>query len=175
MKKFILLLCALLMLVTVIQKNQENFYIIPDKAIRVRIVPNSNNLKDIFIKKEVKNNLELELENDLKKSKTIESSRKIIKTNINKYKKIVGDIIKVNDSNSSYSIDYGNHYFPEKSYKGIKYKKGYYESLLITLGKGEGSNWWCVLFPPICSLEEDTNMNKIEYTTYVKEIFKKYF
>ena len=76
----------------------------------------------------------------------------------------------------SYDIDYGMHYFPEKVYKGIKYEEGYYESLLITLGKGEGNNWWCVLFPPLCVLEaEETNTNEIKYKSFVKELIEKYF
>ena len=74
-----------------------------------------------------------------------------------------------------YSIDYGYHYFPEKIYKGVKYEEGEYESLLVTLGEGKGDNWWCILFPPLCSLEVDENNNeKIEYSLYVKEMFDKF-
>ena len=47
-----------------------------------------------------------------------------------------------------------------------------YESLLVTLGKGKGKNWWCVLFPPLCLMETDEN---VEYKFYVKEIIDKYF
>ena len=65
------------------------------------------------------------------------------------------------------------NYFPSKEYKGVKYEEGYYESLVITLGKGEGDNWWCVLFPPLCLIEgeEDT---EVEYKSIVMEILDKY-
>lgn len=33
------------------------------------------------------------------------------------------------------------------------YPAGKYEAILITLGNGEGANWWCVLFPPLCFLD----------------------
>ena len=49
-----------------------------------------------------------------------------------------------------------------------------YESLVITLGKGEGDNWWCVLFPPLCLLEENENTQDVEYHFLVKDIIDKY-
>ena len=49
-----------------------------------------------------------------------------------------------------------------------------YESLVVTLGKGEGDNWWCVLFPPICMIEAEESTD-VEYTTMVKEMMNKYF
>lgn len=73
-----------------------------------------------------------------------------------------------------FKINYGSNYFPEKKYKGITYKEGYYESLVITLGEGKGDNWWCVLFPPLCLIEADESRN-VEYKSFVKEMFDKYF
>ena len=163
------------MLLIVSNNYQENYYIIPNESIRIRIIPNSNNVKDQFLKRQVKTNLEIELENDLKRSSDIETSRKIIKENISKYDKIIKQVLKNEKSNQKYNIDYGYHYFPEKTYKGVKYEKGNYESLLVTLGKGKGDNWWCVLFPPICFTEEDNQKNSdVEYTFYIKEMFDKY-
>ena len=71
---------------------------------------------------------------------------------------------------------YGLNPFPAKSYKGVKYKAGEYESLVITLGEGKGDNWWCVLFPPLCMLEaeDQTQKSNLEYKSYIKEIIDKY-
>ena len=62
----------------------------------------------------------------------------------------------------SYQINYGSNYFPQKKYRGVNYKEGYYESIVISIGASEGDNWWCVLFPNLClaDLETDTD---IEY------------
>ena len=78
-----------------------------------------------------------------------------------------------NSYNDKFSINYGSNYFPEKEYKGVKYESGNYESLVIKLGSGMGDNWWCVMFPPICSLEVEENSD-IEYKFFVKELFDKY-
>lgn len=76
MKKLVLLILATLILIGVINNYEEDYYIIPDKSIRIRIIPNSNNIKDQYLKKQVKTNIELEIENDLKNSKTIDNSEK---------------------------------------------------------------------------------------------------
>jgi stage II sporulation protein R len=69
-------------------------------------------------------------------------------------------------------VNYGLNYFPKKEYKGVIYNEGYYESLVIKIGKGEGNNFWCVMFPPLCFLEAEKS-EKIEYKFFVKEIIDK--
>ena len=175
MKKLILLVLSVLMIIVLSNNYKEDYYVIPNESIRIRIVPNSNNVKDQYLKKQVKNNLELELLNDLKDVKDIETSRSIIKNNLANYSSIIKSVLKNEKMNQTYDIDYGYHYFPEKKYRGVKYKAGEYESLLVTLGEGKGDNWWCVLFPPICLLEDNSKETKeIEYSFYVKEMFNKY-
>ena len=49
----------------------------------------------------------------------------------------------------------------------------FYDALKIEIGKAKGRNWWCVMFPPICSLEVEENSD-IEYKFFVKELFDKY-
>ena len=72
-------------------------------------------------------------------------------------------------------IHYGLNYFPKKEYKGVIYEEGYYESLVVTLGNGNGDNWWCVLFPPLCLLEaQETNTQDVEYKFFVQDLIDKY-
>ena len=75
-----------------------------------------------------------------------------------------------------YKINFGNNYFPDKEFKGVVYKEGEYESLVVTIGKGEGDNWWCVLFPPLCLLEgSDNNSSDVEYRSWVKDMLDRIF
>ena len=41
-------------------------------------------------------------------------------------------------------------YFPDRKYGNVLFPKGYYEALRIEIGKAEGHNWWCVLYPSLC-------------------------
>ena len=44
--------------------------------------------------------------------------------------------------------------FPDRIYGGVRVPAGEYRALRITIGRGEGHNWWCVLYPNLCALDE---------------------
>lgn len=176
MKKFILIILALITLFTFYNKTKEKeSVIIPSSAIRFRILANSNSPRDQKIKEEVRDKMQEELYSILQNSKSTKEARNIINNNMDNFNEILEEEMK--DKEYSYTIDYGMHEFPEKTYKGITYEAGEYESLLVTLGEGEGDNWWCVLFPPLCLIEaeETTDTNDVEYKSFIKELIEKYF
>ncbi|NCA67483.1 MAG: stage II sporulation protein R, partial [Clostridia bacterium] len=60
--------------------------------------------------------------------------------------------------------------FPERTYGELKLGAGEYDALIVNLGTGEGDNWWCVAFPPLCFIPaEDNGTDKIEYKSKVAE------
>lgn len=147
--------------------------IIPDEAIRLRVIPNSNSEYDQNIKTKVKNNLQQNMTKLLKNSESIDEARQIINENLSI---IDNDIKKLLDSEKyplGYKINFGYNYFPKKEFKGVIYDEGYYESVVVTLGEGRGDNWWCVLFPPLC-LMEASESDDVEYASFVKTIIDKY-
>lgn len=174
MKKVFVFILMLLLVVSVYKKSNDSVKI-PDSAIRFRILANSNSPRDQKIKEDIRDKMQKELYSLLQNSKSINDSRKIINSNMSNFDEILKDSMK--DIEYSYSIDYGMHYFPSKTYKGITYEEGNYESLLVTLGSGKGDNWWCVLFPPLCLLEaeESSDVKDVEYKSFIKEIIEKYF
>ena len=173
MKKIILIIIAVLVLYIFINKSQEDYYVIPEEAIRLRIIANSNSVEDQYVKNKVKLNIEDKLKETIDENATIETSRINIINNIPKYEKVVENTFKEENYNKDFTINYGYNYFPEKEYKGVIYEEGEYESLLITIGEGKGDNWWCVLFPPLCTLEAEES-DDIEYRFFIKDIFNKY-
>ena len=161
MKKLIVFLFILM--VVYLNNNKEEKIVIPTSSIRYRIIANSDTLEDQMLKINIKNEINKEIMPILENASSIEESRKIIAHNLINIENIVK---KYTDN---YKVEFGNNYFPQKTYKGINYDSGNYESLVITLGSGLGENWWCVLYPPLCLIDEE-NTNNIEYTTLVKEI-----
>lgn len=166
MKKIIVFL-FIIMVILVIVNDKQNI-LIPDDAIRFRVIANSNSIKDQTLKLEIKNTVEKELYKIIGSSKTIEEARLNITNNMDEIKNLM------NSYNVSYDINFGNNYFPTKEYKGINYEAGNYESLVITLGTGLGDNWWCVLFPPLCLLDEKENIENVEYKVYAQKIINKF-
>ena len=161
MKKLIVFLFILM--VVYLNNNKEEKIVIPTSSIRYRIIANSDTLEDQMLKINIKNEINKEIMPILENASSIEESRKIIVHNLINIENIVK---KYTDN---YKVEFGNNYFPQKTYKGINYDSGNYKSLVITLGSGLGENWWCVLYPPLCLIDEE-NTNNIEYTTLVKEI-----
>lgn len=166
MKKIIVVL--FIIMVTAVFINEKESLLIPDNAIRFRVIANSDSEEDQKLKMRVKNDVEQELYKLIGDAKNIEEARNIIENNLEK----VDNILK--EYNVSYDISYGNNYFPEKEYKGITYNAGTYESLVITLGSGIGQNWWCVLFPPLCLLDEQDNLENVEYQLYANKLINKF-
>ena len=176
MKKTLIVLGIILTTYMIIGVKAEELIEIPDEAIRIRVIANSNSEYDQEKKQEIRKEVQLYMQNLLKNAKTTEEARNIINNNLDNLKKNLDNYLTQINYDSKYSINFGLNYFPEKKYKGITYKEGLYESLLITLGKGKGDNWWCVLFPPICLLEvEEQETDEVQYKSFVKEIIEKYF
>lgn len=147
--------------------------VIPEDALRIRVIANSNDEYDQNVKKIVKDNIQYKMYDLLKDTKGVDEARKIINNNLDNIDRDVNQTLKSLNYNLGYDINYGLNYFPRKEYKGVIYNEGYYESLVITLGEGKGDNWWCVLFPPLCLIEAEAS-DEVEYTSFVKELFDKY-
>lgn len=118
--------------------------------------------------------MEEEIKDNLNDITEIETSRNIIKSNINKYREKIEKLFIKKNYNKEININFGLNYFPKKVYKGVTYEQGDYESLVITIGSGQGDNWWCVLFPPLCLLEAEEN-TEVEYKFKVLELLDKIF
>ena len=173
MKRTIIFFVGIILTYMIIGNVFAESNIIPDDAIRIRVVPNSNLDYDQEIKGKVKNSLEISMYDLLKDVKDSDEARKVIKENLNTVDKNIYNLLEKEKYDKGYKINFGYNYFPEKKYKGIKYDEGYYESLLVTLGEGKGDNWWCVLFPPLCLIEAEENSDT-EYKSLVKELIDKY-
>lgn len=174
MKKIVLILLSIIITYSIIGNVVAENNIIPEDAIRIRIIANSNSDYDQEMKYKVKDTVESNMYNLLKNAKNVGEARNIINTNLKKVESNIYTTLHENNYNIPFSINFGLNYFPKKQYKGIMYDDGYYESVVVTLGEGLGDNWWCVLFPPLCLIEAEDSTD-VEYTTMVKTIIDKYF
>lgn len=167
MKKIIIVLSIIMMFVLFNQKKDN--IVIPNDAIRYRIIANSDSDTDQKTKWDINKEVLPIIVDVMTNSKTKEESKENILNNIDKIDQ------RLNQFDIDYNVNYGYNYFPSKTYSNVRYKEGYYESLVITLGNGLGNNWWCVLFPPLCLLDAaETGIDNVEYDLYVRKILNKY-
>ena len=174
MKKTILIIGLILFTYIIIGNVFSKKVIIPNESIRIRVIANSNTDYDQKIKHAVKNLVEEDMKEFVSEKDNIFTVRNKILNNLDSFSEKINKLLKDNSYNLGVNVNYGLNYFPEKEYRGTKYNEGYYESIVVTLGKGIGDNWWCVLFPPLCMIEAQDSEN-IEYTTLVSEVINKYF
>ena len=167
-KKILLVVLIFILVGTYIKTETKEQIIIPDTSLRFRVISNSNSIEDYKIKMEVKKEVEEKLNKLLENAQNIEETKEIIEGNLQKIDEEVLSILA--PKNIDYKIDFGSNYFPEKIFKGVIYQEGKYDSLVVTIGSGQGENWWCVLFPPLCLLEENETTSDVEYQFYVSRI-----
>jgi stage II sporulation protein R len=128
-------------------KMQED---IAKEIIRFHIIANSDTAEDQNLKLEVKDVVVKKLQKKLKYAKNIDQARAIIRSEL-------GDIEKTADKEmNKRGYDYRTHaylthcMFPVKLYGDMVFPAGKYEALRVELGRAEGKNWWCVMFPTLC-------------------------
>lgn len=148
--------------------KKENNVFIPKDSIRFRIISNSMNEIDIRHKQELKSYIEDYVYDIVSDAQSSEEADKLLVNNLEK----ISGYVNQHLNSDNYKIDYGVNYFPKKIYKGVVYEEGMYKSLVITIGDGNGSNWWCVLFPPLCLLDENDTTADVDYQLYVSRIIK---
>ena len=171
MKKIILVV-LLIGSLFIYNTRKEDYYVVPKESIRFRIIPNSNTAYDLFMKEQVKNEI-TDVISEIEKTTDIASTRQKIIDSIPLLNDKITTLFNKNNYNETFKINYGLNYFPEKIYKGVKYESGEYESMVIEIGKKEGDNYWCVLFPPLCLIEAEESSD-VEYSFFIKELFEKF-
>lgn len=178
MKKFILILITIIVaFVVYVNVNAEvGEIVIPEAAIRVRVIANSNSIYDQSMKMKVKAMIEESISPALVDVDNVEEAREVISEQINQLESDIEVLFDDNEYNMDFRVNFGDNYFPEKDYRGVHYDEGEYESLVVTIGEGAGDNWWCVLFPPLCLLEaEESDVDDVEYQFFVTEMLDKIF
>ncbi|WP_256759202.1 stage II sporulation protein R [Cohnella sp. WQ 127256] len=124
--------------------------LIPDDAIRIRIIANSDIDEDQTLKYNLRDEVATYIESWGSMPTTHDEAREQIKARLPQIQQLVDS--KLNEYGAPYGgvVELAKVPFPEKMFDGSNYAAGDYEALRITLGQGSGANWWCVLFPPLC-------------------------
>jgi len=138
-----------------------NYDEVKDSLIRFHVIANSDSEEDQNLKLKVKNKVIDYLYPYLNDSQSLDESRQIIKDRMQEVKKLAEEVIKDNNYKYSIKVELSRENFPDKSYGNITLPQGNYEAFRIIIGDGQGKNWWCVMFPPLCFVDE--SKAEVEY------------
>ncbi|AUS10228.1 stage II sporulation protein R [Laceyella sacchari] len=126
---------------------------IPEQAIRLRILANSDQLRDQWLKRKVRDELVKEIETWAEQPGDIGEARQLIRSRLPRFQALAERTVAQHGFDYPVKVDFGRVPFPTKLYGEKVYPAGNYEALRVTIGRGEGENWWCVLFPPLCFID----------------------
>ncbi|TYO96956.1 stage II sporulation protein R [Desulfallas thermosapovorans] len=160
-RKIGILLTALLLLASTgfcIYEQQRNK---PAGLIRLHIIANSNTFYDQNLKYQVRDRIVREMAPAFSEASDIETARQVADANVENIRSIAEDEIKRRGFDYPVQVVRGDYYFPAKKYTvqeesrlaSFTLPPGRYEAVRVIIGSGEGANWWCVLYPPLCFVD----------------------
>lgn len=121
--------------------------------IRFHVIANSDSEADQQLKLKVRDKILEVIKPLLDKSTSVTESKQILLDNKDLIKQISEQIIAQEGKNYNVNVNLQKSNFPTKKYGDIILPAGEYESLKVVIGEGEGKNWWCVMFPPLCFVD----------------------
>ncbi|MBQ8850356.1 MAG: stage II sporulation protein R [Clostridia bacterium] len=121
-----------------------------DSVLRLHVIANSDSDEDQELKLKVRDALLQKSETLFGDCATREEAIKKTAENLKLLKAEAAEVIRSEGYTYEVSVELGEEVYPTKNYEEFCFPSGSYMSLRIIIGNGEGQNWWCVLFPPMC-------------------------
>ena len=140
-----------------LELTELNYDDIKDKLIRFHVIANSDTDEDQNLKLKVRDKVVEALSEKLSNVNSLEEAENVLKENIDYVNEIAKEVIEEN--NYTYEVNTMLSYenFPDKVYGDYIFPQGNYEAFRVIIGEGKGQNWWCVMFPSLCFVDESKN------------------
>ena len=119
-------------------------------VLRLHIIANSNSEADQAVKLLVRDRILSETTDIFTGAAGLADAEKIAAERIGDIAEYAAETLEENGFGYGATAEIGNSYFETREYETFTLPAGNYRSLIIRLGKAEGKNWWCVVFPAVC-------------------------
>lgn len=130
--------------------------------LRIHIRANSNSSIDQAVKYKIKDAIVDGLIPILAECESKEESIIAVEKNFEYIENIADNILKNDGFNYSSKAKISYENFPTRSYGNLTLKHGFYDALILELGEGQGDNWWCVVYPPLCFVNGSSHVNNFK-------------
>ena len=154
---------------------------ISDEVFRLHILANSDEDYDQQLKLKVRDKVLLYTESLFEKAQSKEEAENLISNNLQDICNTAQKEVTDNGYDYSVTAQITKMYFTTRTYESYTLPSGMYDALRITIGSGEGRNWWCVMYPSICisseksqdeAARETFNDNQYDIVKYEKYEYK---
>lgn len=152
---FLLAIATLFTFVFLIHPYRKNdSSLLSDKLLRFRVLADSDSSIDQYEKNELSKKMITLLSPALSDIKTKEEALTLLRESLPFLNAYCNYVLSNYGAQNYASCTLGSHLFPYKTYGNYQFPAGIYDTLLVTIGSGRGSNWWCLAFPPLCFANE---------------------
>lgn len=139
----LLALCFSLCLGTWAQAKQSS---LSSSLVRLHVIAVSDDEYEQALKLRVRDGVLSYISPKLRDVKSAQQAQEIIKSELDGIKAAA----ESSAEGRSVEVSLSQEYYPTRNYEKFSLPAGKYQSLRVILGEGEGHNWWCVVFPPLC-------------------------
>jgi len=150
MKKFMPIVAILLSTLLIAALPTENEAAIYEDTVRLHILANSDSEEDQALKLKIRDAVLRGFKDELSELDSAEDAEKKLATLIPRICEVAEAVVKKEGYDYAISVSLGEEWFDTREYEGFTLPRGLYDSLIIRVGRAEGKNWWCVMFPPLC-------------------------
>lgn len=123
---------------------------IRSNVLRLHVIADSNSKEAQSVKLKVRDALLTEGRELFEGNVSVDEAEIRLSENLYRMKSVAERTLRENGYTYSAEVEITECYFPTRRYGDITLPAGYYNALRVVLGEGEGENWWCVMFPPMC-------------------------
>ena len=121
-----------------------------DQILRLHVVANSDSAEDQAVKLKVRDAVLAELEQITANAFDKDEAMGFVKENLNQLQIAADQVLEAHGFSEKTVVTLMEEAFPTRHYDCFSLPAGVYDSLRVTIGEGEGQNWWCVVFPQMC-------------------------
>ena len=142
-----LLLLAFAFWIGTVASDKEK---LEEDLIRLHVVANSDSAEDQQLKLQVRDAITAKLETVMSQLPDMEAAKTYLQENLPELERVANETLKAAGDSCRALVTLAREKFPTREYDTFTLPAGIYESLRVTIGSGEGKNWWCVVFPSLC-------------------------
>lgn len=165
----VLLVCGMIYFQGKGEDGQQIQKEIAKEVIRLHVVANSDSEADQQLKLEVKEQVVGLLREEMGGDSSVEMAKQTLTNHLDEVEKVASDYIQKKGYDYEVNAELGTCYFPVKEYGDMTFPAGEYEALKVNIGKHEGKNWWCVMYPTLCFVDSTYQIVPEESKEKLKE------
>ena len=142
-----------------------------EKYLRIHIRANSNSQIDQEVKYKVKDAVVSYITPLIAKCESKNEAMELFNSKNTQLTKVINSVLEQNGFDYKCKLTVRNELFPTRVYEDFTLSEGFYDAVIVELGKSEGDNWWCVVYPPLCFTGNESG---IVYKSKILEIIERF-